>query len=140
MSALSPSKSKLWYNNPITTFLTGFVPKKHGRWHSFYWCSQCSRYLQRIRTCHCTACQRRDLRKLPKRIRIRSRRSYPMRHARHNAKPLLLSQAGSNIINPQATADCQLCPLSNTNGFLSAINSSYSLRFRNFGIIVSRIA
>lgn len=60
----------------------------------------------------------------------------------HRISPNIIpqTQAGSNIINPDATADCQLCPLSSTNGFLSAINASYSLRFRNFGIIVSRYA
>lgn len=61
---------------------------------------------------------------------MKARRTLVLTHLR--------PQTGANIINPQATADCQLCPLSNTNGFLSAINSSYSLRFRNFGIVVSR--
>jgi ATP-binding cassette subfamily G (WHITE) protein 2 (PDR) len=42
--------------------------------------------------------------------------------------------AGGAIYNPGATADCQYCPLVNTDQSLAATNVYYSERWRNYGI------
>ena len=42
---------------------------------------------------------------------------------------------GGYVNNPNATTQCELCPLSDTNKFLSSVASSYSNRWRNFGIM-----
>ncbi|KAK5071351.1 Multidrug resistance protein [Cryomyces antarcticus] len=46
-----------------------------------------------------------------------------------------ISVAGGYLPNPQATADCSFCTYSSTNVFLSAVSSSYSTRWRDFGIM-----
>jgi ATP-binding cassette, subfamily G (WHITE), member 2, PDR len=43
--------------------------------------------------------------------------------------------AGGYLENSDATTSCSFCQISNTNTFLAAINSYYSDRWRNFGII-----
>ncbi|KND90614.1 ABC transporter CDR4 [Tolypocladium ophioglossoides CBS 100239] len=42
---------------------------------------------------------------------------------------------GGLITNPDATADCMYCPISDTNIFLSGVGSYYGDRWRNFGIM-----
>ncbi|KAM4062813.1 ABC-2 type transporter [Hirsutella rhossiliensis] len=42
---------------------------------------------------------------------------------------------GGRIINPSADAGCLYCPVANTNTFLAGVSSSYSDRWRNFGIL-----
>lgn len=42
---------------------------------------------------------------------------------------------GGYLSDPNATGDCSYCSFDSTNQFLSAINASYSHRWRNFGII-----
>ncbi|KAI0383501.1 ABC-2 type transporter-domain-containing protein [Hypomontagnella monticulosa] len=39
------------------------------------------------------------------------------------------------IYNPEATSACNFCTLSNTNTFLASVDSFYSDRWRNFGLI-----
>ncbi|KAK4057054.1 Multidrug resistance protein [Microbotryomycetes sp. JL221] len=46
-----------------------------------------------------------------------------------------ISQFGGYLANPDATSDCQFCPIDNTNGFLSQFSMEYSNRWRDFGII-----
>jgi ATP-binding cassette subfamily G (WHITE) protein 2 (PDR) len=46
-----------------------------------------------------------------------------------------LLTADGKIVNPEATSNCRLCPLSTTNSFLELVNSNYSDRWRNFGIL-----
>ncbi|KAF7350492.1 hypothetical protein MVEN_01354800 [Mycena venus] len=43
--------------------------------------------------------------------------------------------AGGSILNPNATSDCQFCPVAETNVFLAASGISYSERWRNHGIL-----
>ena len=42
--------------------------------------------------------------------------------------------AGGQLYNPQATAGCEYCPLTNANQFLAMDNIVPSQRWRNFGI------
>ena len=46
-----------------------------------------------------------------------------------------ISEAGGYILDPNATDTCNFCAIQSTNTFLSAVSSSYSRRWRNFGII-----
>ena len=46
-----------------------------------------------------------------------------------------MSYAGGYLTNPDATENCAFCPLSDTNTFLNLLNSPYSDRWRNFGIL-----
>lgn len=46
-----------------------------------------------------------------------------------------ISQAGGNLENPSAT-ECQYCPVTDTNQFLTSINVSFGHRWRNFGILL----
>lgn len=46
-----------------------------------------------------------------------------------------ISANGGYLNNPSATSDCHFCSLSSTNTFLAAVSSSYSERWRNFGIM-----
>jgi ATP-binding cassette subfamily G (WHITE) protein 2 (PDR) len=48
--------------------------------------------------------------------------------------------AGGRVYNPEATSDCQYCTMDDTNAFLSAINSNYDDRWRNFGLLIVYIA
>lgn len=50
-----------------------------------------------------------------------------------------ITTAGSTLVNPDASSDCQICLLSSTNQFLTAIGAKYSERWRNFGIIFAYI-
>jgi ATP-binding cassette subfamily G (WHITE) protein 2 (PDR) len=43
--------------------------------------------------------------------------------------------AGGYLNNPNATTDCEFCSISDTNVFLAAVNSHYSERWRNWGIL-----
>lgn len=47
-----------------------------------------------------------------------------------------LGFAGGKIWNPEATADCRYCSISDTNRFLAALSINYSERWRNFGIVL----
>ncbi|KAI9151610.1 ABC transporter CDR4 [Paramyrothecium foliicola] len=46
-----------------------------------------------------------------------------------------MAAAGGRLLNPDATSDCTFCPLAETNDFLASVNSDYSRRWRNFGIV-----
>lgn len=46
-----------------------------------------------------------------------------------------ISEAGGYLTNPQATTNCEFCTVEYTNVFLEQLSSSYSHRWRNFGII-----
>lgn len=46
-----------------------------------------------------------------------------------------ISSSGGYLLNEQATSDCQFCPISSTNTFLTAVSASYDRRWRNFGIL-----
>ena len=46
-----------------------------------------------------------------------------------------ISKAGGAILNPNATQQCQFCPVADTNAYLTILNSSYAHRWRNFGIM-----
>ncbi|KAE8144241.1 ABC-2 type transporter-domain-containing protein [Aspergillus avenaceus] len=39
------------------------------------------------------------------------------------------------LLNPDATSDCQVCTLSQTDQFLAGVNIKFSQRWRNFGIL-----
>ena len=43
--------------------------------------------------------------------------------------------AGGYIDEPNATSNCGLCPIDDTNVFLASVSSYYSERWRNFGIM-----
>lgn len=47
-----------------------------------------------------------------------------------------LDFAGGKIWNPEDTANCRYCAISDTNRFLSALSINYSERWRNFGIVL----
>lgn len=42
---------------------------------------------------------------------------------------------GGEVRNPNATTQCEFCPISHTNVFLASLSSNYSHRWRNFGIM-----
>jgi len=46
-----------------------------------------------------------------------------------------LSQAPGQLYNPTATSNCEYCPLSNADQFLSGVAISWTSRWRNFGIV-----
>jgi ATP-binding cassette subfamily G (WHITE) protein 2 (PDR) len=46
-----------------------------------------------------------------------------------------ISQVGGYLQNADDTTKCSFCQISDTNVFLSAVNSNYSDRWRNFGIM-----
>lgn len=46
----------------------------------------------------------------------------------------------TQIQNPTATSNCEMCPMGSTNDFLTQLGLSYHLRWRNFGIIWAYIA
>jgi ATP-binding cassette subfamily G (WHITE) protein 2 (PDR) len=46
-----------------------------------------------------------------------------------------ISSDGGYLTNPGAIADCTFCPLSDTNTFLNQLDSNYSDRWRNFGLL-----
>jgi ATP-binding cassette subfamily G (WHITE) protein 2 (PDR) len=46
-----------------------------------------------------------------------------------------LTEAPGQLLNPEATSQCQYCPLSNADQFLGLSSISWSTRWRNFGIV-----
>ncbi|KAF4450932.1 ATP-binding cassette transporter [Fusarium austroafricanum] len=46
-----------------------------------------------------------------------------------------VSQAGGYLLDSLSTEDCQYCKIKETNVFLKAVSSDYSIRWRNFGIL-----
>ncbi|EXJ89900.1 ATPase [Capronia epimyces CBS 606.96] len=50
-----------------------------------------------------------------------------------------MQMAGGSLYNPDATADCQFCPVASTNVFLASISADYADRWRNFGIMFAYI-
>ncbi|KAK9429132.1 ABC-2 type transporter-domain-containing protein [Lipomyces doorenjongii] len=46
-----------------------------------------------------------------------------------------MSNAGGQIMNPNATSACRFCSVASTNTFLASVSSSYSHRWRNFGFM-----
>lgn len=51
-----------------------------------------------------------------------------------------IEETGGYLLNPGAMTDCSYCTVSSTNTFLVGLNSSYDLRWRNFGIIFAFVA
>lgn len=47
-----------------------------------------------------------------------------------------ISSAGGYLNNPNATTDCEFCSIGDTNVFLASVNSYYSERWRNWGIML----
>jgi ABC-type multidrug transport system permease subunit/ABC-type multidrug transport system ATPase subunit len=43
--------------------------------------------------------------------------------------------AGGYLLNPDATTNCELCPLRSTNQFLAGVRANYDDRWRNFGLL-----
>lgn len=39
------------------------------------------------------------------------------------------------LLNPEATLDCQVCPVADTDTFLAQVSISYSDRWRNVGLL-----
>lgn len=48
--------------------------------------------------------------------------------------------AGGAVYNLDATSDCQFCAIADSNVFLQSVSSSYSERWRNFGLIWAYVA
>ena len=46
-----------------------------------------------------------------------------------------MAVAGGYLQNPNVTSDCSFCSLSDSNSFLASVNSHYSDRWRNFGLM-----
>lgn len=46
-----------------------------------------------------------------------------------------ISLAGGYLLDENATSDCSYCTVADTNVYLKSLNSSYSHRWRNFGIL-----
>lgn len=46
-----------------------------------------------------------------------------------------IAEAGGYLTNSDATDECSFCDLSQTNAFLASVSTSYSHRWRDFGII-----
>ena len=46
-----------------------------------------------------------------------------------------IAALGGYVRDPNATTQCEFCPISDTNVFLATVASSYSHRWRNFGIM-----
>jgi ATP-binding cassette subfamily G (WHITE) protein 2 (PDR) len=46
-----------------------------------------------------------------------------------------ISLSGSALYNPNASENCEICSLSNTDQFLATIDVFYSQRWRNFGLM-----
>ncbi|OTA01456.1 PDR-type ABC transporter [Trichoderma parareesei] len=51
-----------------------------------------------------------------------------------------ISAAGGYLQDTNATSDCSYCPIADTNVFLASVSSSYSHRWRDFGIGMAYIA
>ena len=50
------------------------------------------------------------------------------------------SERGGQIYNPNATADCQYCTISNADQFLAGVGISYGTRWRDYGLGFAYIA
>jgi ABC-type multidrug transport system permease subunit len=46
-----------------------------------------------------------------------------------------ISEAGGYLLDENATTNCSFCSVKDTNTFLKNLNSDYSLRWRNFGLM-----
>lgn len=46
-----------------------------------------------------------------------------------------ISYAGGYLLDENTTMDCSFCSVKDTNTFLKSLNSDYSLRWRNFGLM-----
>lgn len=46
----------------------------------------------------------------------------------------------ANLLNPDATRDCQICPIRSTSEFLEGLNIKYSERWRNIGLLFVYVA
>jgi ATP-binding cassette, subfamily G (WHITE), member 2, PDR len=46
-----------------------------------------------------------------------------------------LTTAAGQLLNPSATTQCEYCPLTNSDQFLSSVSMAYTERWRNFGIV-----
>lgn len=51
-------------------------------------------------------------------------------------EPYLAAAKTGYLSDPNATDTCNFCKLSNTNDFLSSVNSNYNRRWRNYGIFI----
>ncbi|KAF2878465.1 P-loop containing nucleoside triphosphate hydrolase protein [Massariosphaeria phaeospora] len=51
-----------------------------------------------------------------------------------------LASAGGRLLNPDATAGCQFCPISDTTSFLATLNIKYSSRWEYLGYIFVFVA
>ena len=49
-------------------------------------------------------------------------------------------EAPGQLLNPDATQDCQYCPLKNADQFLASVGISWTQRWRNFGIVWAYVA
>jgi ABC-type multidrug transport system permease subunit len=43
--------------------------------------------------------------------------------------------AGGEVYNPNATENCQFCPMASSDAFLASVGSDYGDRWRNFGLM-----
>lgn len=43
--------------------------------------------------------------------------------------------SGGKLINPEATSNCKVCPIADTDTFLAGLNINYSDRWRNVGLL-----
>ncbi|BCS12093.1 hypothetical protein ALUC_50139S [Aspergillus luchuensis] len=48
--------------------------------------------------------------------------------------------AGGSVYNPQATANCEYCEMTDSNIYLTSLSTSYADRWRNFGLMWAYIA
>jgi ATP-binding cassette, subfamily G (WHITE), member 2, PDR len=46
-----------------------------------------------------------------------------------------ISMAGGYLLDENASTDCNFCSVRDTNTFLKTLNSDFSLRWRNFGLM-----
>lgn len=46
----------------------------------------------------------------------------------------------ANLLNPDATHDCQICIIRNTSEFLESLNIKFSQRWRNIGLLFAYVA
>ena len=46
-----------------------------------------------------------------------------------------IASMGGRLLNPDSTTECEFCPISDTNSFLSVLKAEYGDRWRNFGIL-----
>ena len=49
-----------------------------------------------------------------------------------------MALAGGYLVDKDATGECQFCAVADTNSLLDQLSSSYSNRWRNFGILQVR--